>query len=427
MRPGMGRARSWRLALRLAGREVLRARGRSLLVLLMIALPVLAVTAADVLIQTQDVNGAESLDRRLGDAAAAQVVVPAGGRPMVQAFDPWDGSTPVGRTQPPPTAQDVSAALGGARLVPERTGGVDVRTDDGVAYAEALEVDLRDPIAAGLVRLTSGRLPQSTDEVVVNQALLDEGYAVGDRLGLRGKDRPSPVIVGVAESRELRSAPAAAGPVGSLGLTDRGTGPTWLAGGAPDLVGHRPAAQRARRRRALPRGRRGPATGVAAAGPDRFVAHGHRQHDGRGRRPGRGDGAARGGAAGRPGVCGECPAPGAQPRPDGRHGRHPDAGPPRRPGRWSRARERGGRHRCRGRDRRRPAWSSRSCSAGRPRGSGRSTCRGRTCSASPGSGWSARCSPRSSRRGSRPARTSSRCSPAGGPTARRPCAHRCSG
>ena len=230
----MSRLTSWRLALRLAAREALRARGRSVLVLVMIALPVLAVTAADILIQTQDVSSVESLDRRLG-SAAAQVVVPAEGRPMIQAFDPYDGNTTDEGKQDPPTAADISAALGGARLVPEVTGGVDVRTDKGVAWAESTEVDLQDPIAAGLADLTSGRLPENAEEVVVNQALLDKGYAVGDRLELRGKDTPSPVIVGVAESPDLRSSPFVAGPVGSLGLDDVGypSGPTWLAAGGP--------------------------------------------------------------------------------------------------------------------------------------------------------------------------------------------------
>jgi putative ABC transport system permease protein len=225
---------SWRLALRLARRDALRSRGRSVLVLVMIALPVLAVTAADVVIQTQSVSSVEGLDRRLG-SAAAQVVVPAEGRPMLQSFDPYDGNTSHGRRQDPPTADEVSAALGGARLIPEVVGGVDVRTDKGYAWSETTQVDLRDPIAGGLAELTSGRLPQDAGEVVVNQALLDKGYAVGDRLDLRGKDKPSPLIVGVAESPDLRDAPFAAGPVGSLGPGDLGypAGPAWLAAGGP--------------------------------------------------------------------------------------------------------------------------------------------------------------------------------------------------
>ena len=229
----MSRLGSWRLALRLARREALRARGRSILVLVMIALPVLAVTAADVVLQTQSVTSVEGLDRRLG-SAAAQVVVPAEGRPMIQAFDPDQGNTTHGRKQDPPTAADISAALGGARLVPEATGGVDVRTDKGYAWAETTEVDLHDPVAAGLAELTSGRLPERPDEVVVNQALLDKGYAVGDRLELRGKHAPAPVIVGVARSPEARDHPFAAGPVGSLDVAGGYVaGPTWLVAGGP--------------------------------------------------------------------------------------------------------------------------------------------------------------------------------------------------
>jgi putative ABC transport system permease protein len=229
----VSRLGSWRLALRLARREALRARGRSILVLVMIALPVLAVTAADVVLQTQAVSSVEGLDRRLG-SAAAQVVVPAEGRPMIQAFDPEQGNTSHGRKQDPPTAADISAALGGARLVEERPGGVDVRTDKGYAWAETTEVDLHDPVAAGLAELTSGRLPERPDEVVVNQALLDKGYAVGDRLELRGRHAPSPVIVGVARSPEARDYPFAAGPVGSLAVSGGYVaGPTWLVAGGP--------------------------------------------------------------------------------------------------------------------------------------------------------------------------------------------------
>ena len=64
--PGEPPRLGWRPSLRMARRDALRARGRSILVLVMIALPVLAVTAADVVIQTRHVSGAEALDRRLG-------------------------------------------------------------------------------------------------------------------------------------------------------------------------------------------------------------------------------------------------------------------------------------------------------------------------------------------------------------------------
>jgi len=235
----VSRGTSWRLALRLARRDALRNRGRSILVLVMIALPVLAVTAADVVIQSQEVSGVEALDRRMGSADAL-VAVEAGGTPMIQRFDPFDGSSTVddaGADDPvPPTADEISTALGGARLTELRTGEIDVRTDDGVGYVEGTEVDLRDPLSRGLFELTAGRWPTTPDEAVVNQAMLDQGYAVGDPLGLQGDGAPSPTIVGVAESSESRTAPVAAGPIGSLGLPDRvedGAWPSWLAAGGP--------------------------------------------------------------------------------------------------------------------------------------------------------------------------------------------------
>ena len=79
--------KGWRPALRLAWRDAVRARGRSILVLVMIALPVLAVTAAAgcglevvrallALAQGVPVDAAPSLARVLATATVALVVVP---------------------------------------------------------------------------------------------------------------------------------------------------------------------------------------------------------------------------------------------------------------------------------------------------------------------------------------------------------------
>ncbi|MCW2793899.1 MAG: transporter permease, partial [Nocardioides sp.] len=222
----------WRLSLRLARRDALRARGRSILVLVMIALPVLAVTAADVVLQTQDVSSVESLDRRLGSASAA-VTVEKGIDRVVQAPDPDQGSSSDGsRSAAPPTAEEISGLLGGARLVEMRTGETSVVTTKGEAYTEGTELDLRDPVAEGLFRLTSGRLPDAAGEVVVNRALADKGYAVGDHLDLADENADDPTIVGIAESTTIRDSPVAAGPIGSLHVTTYGA-TSWLVAGGP--------------------------------------------------------------------------------------------------------------------------------------------------------------------------------------------------
>jgi len=224
---------TWRLPLRLARRDALRHRARSVLVLVMIALPVLAVTAADVLIQTSSVSGRESLDRRLGSAQAF-VWVTEGTVRVTQPPDP-DGCCPlvVSGSTPAPTAEQISSLLDRAPLLELRQGEVAVETTNGQASVDATEVDLRDPLTRGLFHLRSGRLPRAAGEVVVNQSVLDKGYRVGDPLHLEGDGTPAdPTIVGVADSASLRTYPVVAGPLGSLGI-HRGDTTGWLVGGGP--------------------------------------------------------------------------------------------------------------------------------------------------------------------------------------------------
>jgi putative ABC transport system permease protein len=225
---------AWRLPLRLARRDALRHRARSLLVLVMIALPVLAVTAADVLIQTSNVSGSESVDRRMGDAQAL-ISVSDGITDVKQVPDPdeccpvtdGDGSTPA------PTAEQVSSLLDGARLLELRHGQAYFKTTKGQTPVDVTEVDLGDPLTRGLFDLSSGRLPRAAGEVVVNQSVLDMGYRVGGPLELTADDAPTdPTIVGVAESTSFRTFPTAVGPVGSFGLDTAGTH-QWLVDGGP--------------------------------------------------------------------------------------------------------------------------------------------------------------------------------------------------
>ncbi|HLT10018.1 MAG TPA: hypothetical protein VK028_04335, partial [Micromonosporaceae bacterium] len=61
---------SWRTALRIARREARRAKGRSALVILMIAVPVLALTVAAVTYDMFNLTPAEDADRTMGTADA---------------------------------------------------------------------------------------------------------------------------------------------------------------------------------------------------------------------------------------------------------------------------------------------------------------------------------------------------------------------
>ncbi|MEQ7127448.1 ABC transporter permease [Actinopolymorpha sp. B11F2] len=219
---------AWRPMLRMARRDATRARGRSLLVLLMIALPVFAVTAADVVIQTAEISGAEALERRLGPADA-RVDFDGHGR-VVQGVDPNSGVNASASKDPaPPTLATVSEALGRpAHGLELREGTVRVRTDKGVANAEATEIDLRDPLADGLFRLTAGRLPQEPGEVVVNAALAARGPSLAEKVDVVGEQEVTATVVGIAESMSARNYPVIVGPLDTLGLTHGENAATWL-------------------------------------------------------------------------------------------------------------------------------------------------------------------------------------------------------
>jgi putative ABC transport system permease protein len=229
----LGPLGGWRLPLRIARRDALRHRGRSVLVLVMIALPVLAVTSADVLMQTSNVSGVESIDRRMGSAAAL-VTVDSYADSVEQGPDPDDGfgASEGDDILDAATAEEISGILGGARLLEMRKSEAPVRTGKGSVTASLTEVDLADPVTRGLFELRSGRWPQDAGEAVVNQALAAKGYTIGETLDRPGAGHVDPVIVGLAESTTTRGFPTAAGPVGAFGLEAeeyRG----WLVDGGP--------------------------------------------------------------------------------------------------------------------------------------------------------------------------------------------------
>lgn len=228
----MSRFAGWRLALRIGQREARRAKWRSLLVILMIALPVAGVTAVAVTYRTYDVDTVEGLDRRLGTEAAASIDV-QGSAVVRQGIDPQNASEWLDESDADPLdAAGVKAVIGDRPLLAAEERTFDVRTDKGVTWASGLETDLNDPLAAGLTRLTEGRLPQGPDEVVVNSNLAFRGPGVGEELLIPNGDiDETRKVVGIVESANVRNDPFIAGVDLPVDYTsDRST---WLVGGGP--------------------------------------------------------------------------------------------------------------------------------------------------------------------------------------------------
>lgn len=221
----------WRPALLIAWRDALRHRGRSALVLVMISLPVLAVTAAAVVLKTADVSGAESTERVMG-AADARVRTEGRG-PVVQGLDPSGGEWgQVGEMdwENPPTEADVRAVLGAdARLVPFSTSWTRVRLGERVVDVTTTGVDLADPVAAGLFDLEEGRLPRAPGEVVANPPMLEKGLALGDDLVIGDTTL---TVVGVGRDATAYDRPVLLGAVDDLPV-DGDNVREWLVDSGP--------------------------------------------------------------------------------------------------------------------------------------------------------------------------------------------------
>ncbi len=220
----------WRPALRLARRDAWRHKGRSILVLVMIALPVLAVSAADVVYLTADVDSVESLDRRLGSADAL-VTAQDGITQVTQDFDPdeassWGSGDGTGETT---TLPAVRAVLGrdvpAIELLESQTR---VDTERGLVTVGAVELEVSSQLADGLYRLASGRWPTGEDEVTVNGVLAAKGFTEGEPITIHGGRTLT--VVGVAESTASRNYPRILGLPGALGLEPEGVH-QWLIGG----------------------------------------------------------------------------------------------------------------------------------------------------------------------------------------------------
>ncbi|WP_166389206.1 FtsX-like permease family protein [Nocardioides ochotonae] len=237
-----GWAGGWRVAVRLAWRESWRAKRRAVLMVVMIMLPVLAVTATAVVLRTADVSTREGLDRRLG-AADAQIAVEDGVVDVEQGVDPdTSGGWATRPRRDRPTLAQVREALG--RDVPAletRYSEVLVATRDGVVSAGANELDAADPLAEGLFDLTAGRFARSIDEVVITEPLAERGFAVGDEIGVLGPDgveRRALSVVGIAHDAARGPWEQLVGLPGSLAAAakdadDPPRTSTWLVGGGP--------------------------------------------------------------------------------------------------------------------------------------------------------------------------------------------------
>lgn len=211
---------AWRVALRIARRDALRAKGRSALVVAMIALPVLGVAGADVVFRSAQLEPEQKITRTMGEADA-RVSLYGRGMTMTQPPDPSEGSSGEGPREgqkPTPEQQrslDTEPAVlvkellpAGTRLTPVDQGEFTAATTrDGQLKVQAIEMDLTDPVWHGKVDLIEGRAPTGAQELAATEEFLrTAGLKLGDTTKLRGlEDRPFTITAAVEYPDELGS------------------------------------------------------------------------------------------------------------------------------------------------------------------------------------------------------------------------------
>lgn len=189
--------------LRIARRDARRAKGRSALVVVMIALPVLGVGAADVLYRTFQLSPDQKATRTMG--ASDAVLIDSSSSAVVQLPDvagsfAFEGGT---GTRVGPAPEPATVVPAGSTVVADRTfGGGQVTIGNVTAVASMRDLDYLAPIAHGMFLPHSGRAPRRGGEVAVTTALAQRlGVGVGAtvRVGPRRGTTQAVTVVGLVD------------------------------------------------------------------------------------------------------------------------------------------------------------------------------------------------------------------------------------
>jgi putative ABC transport system permease protein len=185
-----GRWHSFRLALRMARRDISRHRGRSLLIILLILLPVAGMTGAAALAQSMQETPAERVQYQLGSTQARFRSMPTANAETVQ--DPVLETATITRNftvDPDFTPRNPRHAIpAGYEVLTETqlTLTVRARASGGGASdvpVMAKAVDALNPAFTGKYTLLQGRPATARDEILVSPGALERfGIRLGDRL-----------------------------------------------------------------------------------------------------------------------------------------------------------------------------------------------------------------------------------------------------
>ncbi|WP_158607572.1 FtsX-like permease family protein [Flexivirga caeni] len=198
--------------MRLAARDIRKHRGRAVLVVLLIGLPLLFIAAGGTFAFTNVVSPREGIPRTMG-ASQARLTV-QGSDAIVQdwsgvAFGMMDGNMPKTlhfRGDPKsPTARDIQGVTGGT-VLPVTWSQPYVVLAHRSMLASTLGIDGRRHAYDGMARLTAGRWPRTADEVLVSRAGAADGIPTHGTLTLHSGGMTRTVtVVGRADTPNAQS------------------------------------------------------------------------------------------------------------------------------------------------------------------------------------------------------------------------------
>ncbi|WP_446041508.1 FtsX-like permease family protein [Streptomyces sp. SID1121] len=231
---------SWRAALRIARRDAWRFKGRSFLVLAMIALPILGVSAVDLTVRSAELSPQETLTRQLGHADARLTDPGLGGVPLLQGpkGNDYAPAKDYGDHRWPDGATDLRKALpAGATTLTDASGSAKLRTTHGLLQAQVRELKATDPAAKGILDLDHGRFPARDGEVAATTQFLESsGLRVGSKLAVRGLDTAYRIVGAYELPDELNTEQINALPGALLAPLDQALQAQGLDSSPPDTT-----------------------------------------------------------------------------------------------------------------------------------------------------------------------------------------------
>ncbi|MER5356741.1 ABC transporter permease [Streptomyces sp. NPDC002785] len=189
----------WRASLRIARRDAMRAKGRSALVVAMIAVPVLGVTALDVTYRSVTPTTAEQLTAEMGSADALfsdPQMGPIEQMPDGEMYLDIEGG---GLENDSPSVDIRTTFPKGSRAISIQSVPASITTAYGIANTDVYEFRTSDKLARGKIDLVRGAYPHGKGEMAATEPFLKStGLQIGSSTTLRNSGEKY-TITGVVE------------------------------------------------------------------------------------------------------------------------------------------------------------------------------------------------------------------------------------